>query len=129
MAQDNVDVIEGAYEAFGRGDLDAVEEAIDEQAEFVTPESVPWGGTYRGPDGFRDFVGSLLEHFQEFKSVPEKVLGADDDHVVVVVRNSGRTRGGTAFEGRAVWLYQLRNGKIRSAEAFADTADVLEALG
>ena len=32
-------------------------------------------------------------------------------------------------EGSAVWIYQLRDGKIADAESFGDTAQVLAALG
>jgi uncharacterized protein len=129
MAQDNVDVIESAYAAFGRGDLERVLSYFSDSAEIVAPESVPWGGRYEGPEGMRTFLAKLLEHFTEFKSTPTKVLGADDNHVVVVAMNSGRTKSGTRIENEVVWVYQLRDGAVTSAHAFADTAAILEALG
>ena len=130
MAQDNVDVVQGAWDAFGRGDIDAVLDAIAPAAETRVPESLPWGGTYAGPDGFRDFLARLTENFEQFSATPEKVLGADDNHVVVLAKTKGRTRGGGNDRGhRAIWIYQLRDGKIADAETFGDTAQVLEALG
>ena len=129
MAQDNVDVVQGAWVAFGRGDIDAVLEAIAPSAETRLPESLPWGGTYEGPDGFRDFLTKLDDSFESFSATPQKVLGADDNHVVVVAKTKGRTKAGGALEGQAIWLYQLRDGKIADAESFGDTAQVLEALG
>jgi ketosteroid isomerase-like protein len=129
MPQDNVDVVQGAWDAFGRGDIETVLEAISPAAQTRIPESLPWGGTYVGPDGFRDFLAGLTERFEQFTATPEKVLGADDNHVVVVARTKGRTKAGSAFEGSAIWLYQLRDGKIADAETFGDTARVLEALG
>ncbi len=129
MAQDNVDVVQGAWDAFGRGDIDGVLDAIAPSAETRVPESLPWGGTYAGPDGFRDFLTKLTENFDQFNATPEKVLGADDNHVVVLVIVKGRTKRGATIENRAVWIYQLRDGKIADAETFGDTAQVLEALG
>jgi uncharacterized protein len=129
MAQDNVDVVQGAWDAFGRGDIDAVLDAIAPTAETRVPESLPWGGTYAGPDGFRDFLTRLTENFDQFTATPDKVLGADDNHVVVLAIVKGRTRGGATIENRAIWIYQLRDGKIADAETFGDTAQVLEALG
>lgn len=129
MAQDNVDVIESAYAAFGRGDLERVLSFFSESAEIVAPESVPWGGEYEGPEGMRTFLAKLLEHFTEFKTTPTKVLGADDNHVVVIARNTGRTKSGNRIENDVVWVYQLREGAVTSAHAFGDTAAVLEALG
>ncbi len=129
MAQDNVDVVQGAWDAFGRGDIDAVLEAISPSAETRVPESLPWGGTYTGPDGFQDFLAKLRETFEVFNATPQKVLGADDNHVVVLAKTKSRIKGGATIEGKAIWIYQLRDGKIADAESFGDTAQVLEALG
>jgi len=128
MAQDNVDVVQGAWDAFGRGDIDAVLEAIAPSAETRLPESLPWGGTYAGPDGFRDFLTKLGDSWDQFSATPQKVLGADDNHVVVLAKTKGRTKAGATIEGETIWIYQLRDGKIADAESFGDTAQLLEAL-
>jgi ketosteroid isomerase-like protein len=129
MAQDNVDVVQGAWDAFDRGDIDAVLEVIAPTAETRVPETLPWGGTYTGPEGFGDFVARLDQNFDQFSATPDKVLGADDNHVIVVAKVKGRMKGGQAIENRAVWVYQLREGQIADAETFGDTAQVLQALG
>ena len=129
MAKDNVDVVQGAWDAFGRGDIDGVLGSIAPTAETRVPDSLPWGGTYVGPDGFREFLAKLTQAFDGFKATPEKVLGADDNHVVVVARTRGRVKGGGTVEGSNVWVYPLRDGLIADAESWGDTAQVLEALG
>ena len=129
MAQDNVDVIESAYAAFRKGDIESVLEHFADSAAIVIPESLPWGGSYEGPEGMRTFIARALDHYTDFKSVPEKVLGADDNHVIVVVRNSGRLKSGTRVDQIGVWIYQLREGEITRAETFVDTAAVLDAIG
>ena len=129
MAQDNVDVVQGAWDAFGRGDIDAVLETIAPSAETRLPESLPWGGTYAGPDGFRDFLTKLGDSWDQFSATPQKVLGADDNHVVVLAKTKGRTKAGATIEGKVIWIYQLRDGKIADAETWGDTARVLQALG
>jgi ketosteroid isomerase-like protein len=125
---DNVDVIQGLWDAFGKGDLDKAVAGIADDAEVVFPESLPWGGSHRGPEGFRDALATLVASFDSFSAKPEKILGADDDHVTVITRATGKTKNGKAFEGRVAWIYQLRDGKVIRAEAFPDTAQVLEAL-
>ena len=94
MAQDNVDVVQGAWDAFGRGDIEAVLDAIAAGGRDAVPETLPWGGTYAGPDGFRDFIARLNDNFEQFKATPDKVLGADDNHVIVPSKVKGRTKGG-----------------------------------
>jgi len=129
MAKDNVDVVQGAWDAFARGDIDGAVEAFAPNAEMRVPESVPWGGTYIGQDGFRDFLYKIDQAFDQFKATPDKVLGADDNHVIVVAKTKGRTKSGGVLEGSAVWVYQLRDGRIAAAESWTDTARVLETLG
>jgi ketosteroid isomerase-like protein len=129
MAQDNVDVVQGAWDAFKRGDIDAVLDVISPAAETRVPETLPWGGTYTGQDGFRDFLDRLTANFEQFSATPDKVLGADDNHVIVVAKTKGRAKGGATIEGTVVWLYQLRDGKIADAETWGDTAQVVQALG
>jgi ketosteroid isomerase-like protein len=129
MAQDNVDVIESAFSAFRKGDIETVLSYFADSAEIVAPGSLPWGGSYEGPEGMRTFLAKALEHFTEFKAVPEKVLGADDNHVIVIAKTKGRAKGGGTIEGSNVWIYQLRDGLIADAESWGDTAQVLQALG
>lgn len=128
MAQDNVDVVQGAWDAFGRGDLDAATSIVAPEGEITAPSSLPWGGTFLGPEGFRDFLRGLLSHFKDFKATPEKVLGADDDHVIVTASVRGRTKAGAPFENRSVWVYKLRGGQVVSAESYGDTAQMLKTL-
>ena len=128
MARDNVDLIQESWEAFGRGDVDAAAKNAAAEAEIVVPDTLPWGGTYVGPEGLRDLLGAVRESFAELKTVPEMVLGADDDHVIVVVRASARTKRGRSIENRAAWVYRLRDSRIVRAEQFIDTAKTLQAL-
>ena len=104
-------------------------EAIAPSAETRLHESLPWGGTYAGPDGFRDFLTKLRDSWDLFSATPQKVLGADDNHVVVLAKTKGRTKAGGTIEGTTIWIYQLRDGKIADAETFGDTAQLVEALG
>jgi len=128
MAQDNVDVVQGAWDAWAAGDLEGATNVVASEGEIVAPSSLPWGGTFIGPEGFRDFLAGMLKHFKDLKAVPEKVLGADDDHVIVTARVRGRTKGGNPIEHRTVWIYKLRGGQVVNAETFADTAALLKAM-
>ena len=126
--RDNVELIESLWEAFSRADVDTLAAAIADDAVVVFPGSVPWGGSYRGPEGFREALSDLTSRLTDFKAKPEMILGADDEHVVVVANLTGRGKGGR-LDARVVWLYRLRGGKVIRGEAFPDTARILEAIG
>jgi|SRR5215213_11249559 len=128
MAQDNVDVIQGAWDAFAKGDLDGASAIVAPDGEINVPSALPFGGTFLGPEGMRDYVTGLTSYFRDFKATPEKVLGADDDHVIVTANIKGRTKSGSPVEYKSVWVYRLRGGQVASAESYTDTAQVLKAL-
>jgi ketosteroid isomerase-like protein len=125
---DNVDVIQGLWDAVGKGDFEKAAAGIADDAEVIFPEGLPWGGNHHGPEGFRAAMGTIAAKVANFSAKPEKVLGADDDHVTVIALATGRGKDGKQFEVRIAWIYQLRDGKVIRAEAFPDTALILEAL-
>jgi uncharacterized protein len=125
---DNVELIESLWEAFGRGDVEKVAAGLAETGEVIFPASLPWGGTYEGPEAFAGVLQEVLGSFAEFKAKPEMVLGADDDHVLVVADIRARSKKGGRVESRVAWVYRLREGKIVRAEVFPDTAAIREGL-
>lgn len=125
----NADVVKAAWEGFSQQDLDRATADVDASAEIVVPATLPWGGTYRGPDGFKQMIGKFMGQLDDFRPTPRGVLEAEDDHVVVPLEAQGRTTAGNEFSGSALWLYKLRDGKIVRAEIFVDTANTLRALG
>jgi ketosteroid isomerase-like protein len=128
VARDNVDLIEGAWAAWAKGDVEAATAIMAPEGEVHAPESLPWGGTYIGPEGFQAMLSALVSNFSQFKATPAKVLGADDDHVIVLSETRARTKGGNQVELTAIWVYKLRDGQVVSADAFTDTAGMLEKL-
>jgi len=125
----NADVVKSFWEAFGRRDFDDAISNVGNEAEIVVPETVPWGGAYRGPEGFREMMQGVTGTFEEFRPQPEAFIEAEGDNVVVPVNVQGRGKSGRDFTGRALWLYRLSDGKIARAEVFLDTARARDAVG
>ena len=57
----NVRLIEKLYDAFSRGNLAAVLNLLDPQAElnFEGPKAIPWAGNWRGREGWAQFFQTL----------------------------------------------------------------------
>ena len=125
----NADALRARWDEFGRGDLDGAVSTTDDNAQIVLPETLPWGGTYTGPGGFKEMIEKFLSNFESVDPKPTAFLDADDgETVIVTVEGVGRTKAGNDLSGRSVWLYKMREGKIAGAEFFGDTAQALEAL-
>ena len=125
----NADTVKSGWDAFADGDMDAAVSTTNEQAKIVIPESLPWGGTYTGPEGFKEMIQKFLSNFESVDPNPTAFLEADDgETVIVVVEGGGKTKSGNEFSGRSVWLYKVRDGQLTDAEFFGDTAQARDAL-
>ena len=87
-----------SYEAFARGDLDAVLADMDEEIEWQQAQGLPHGGTYRGIAEVRANIFDPLDRdwWSEFSAVPHEFLDAGDEVVVL-----GRYRGVAKETGKA----------------------------
>jgi ketosteroid isomerase-like protein len=130
-ADANIKTITQVYEAFGRGDvaaiLDAITDDVDWAAEAAS-SAAPWYGVRHGRDAvaafFSDF-GSTME-VEEFTPVS---FAANDTDVLTVVRFRARSRStGKTSEMNLHHYFKFRDGKIayyRGSEDSAQTEAVL----
>ena len=124
----NADTVKDGWDAFAKGDMDAATATTSDSAEIVIPESLPWGGTYTGPEGFKEMIGKFVSNFDEVKPEPQEFLEAEGGHVLVTVKDAGTTKSGNELTGDSIWLYKVDDGKIERAEFFGDTAQAVNAL-
>ncbi len=54
-----IDIVRDVYEAFGRGDLEAVMERCAPGAIVTQDPRLPWGGRFVGRDGIGEFAIKL----------------------------------------------------------------------
>jgi hypothetical protein len=120
----NVAVIRGFYDA---ADVPAMLEFLDPQIEWRGPDSLPWGGTFRGHDGFREFFAIVVDQIADFRREKQQYLDAGE-RVVVLFRSVGRPKGGTGWDLPEVHVWRLRGGKAVSMDNYVDTATVLSTL-
>lgn len=127
MSQSNVDTIRAGYEAFGRQDIPAVMAAFDPGIEWTSPDSLPNGGTFHGPEDVGGFFASLGDTWAELNVEPGEYLDAGDD-VIVIGRHRVAGHNGVRADLDFVHRWTLRDGKIVRFYEVADTARMLPAL-
>jgi hypothetical protein len=120
-------MVEQVYEAFGRRDLPTVLDLVGDGIEIWQSDALPWGGTFRGPDEFREYAMGLTQHV-DARVEPERILDAGD-HTVMVGRSKGRAWQSEArFDVPVVHVWTVRDGRLARLEVHMDTARMLEAL-
>jgi uncharacterized protein len=120
----NVDTVLGIYDAFSRGDVEAILNQMDPQADlqFEAPSTIPWAGLWRGREGWAKFFQTVGENLDEIILTMEPVA-AQGDNVVAAGRYQGRVkRTGNRIDSPLVHLWTIRNGMVVHCQEMTDTA-------
>ena len=128
MSQENVEIVLGSFDAFSRGDLEAVVAILDPEVEWTQIEE-PEPAV--GPEAVLEAVARWTEMWDGVQMTVREQIDAGD-RVVVLLHWSGRSKpSGIPAEQSAYNVFTLRNGKVvRMREFGADSrAEALEAVG
>ena len=109
-ATEDLSVIQSAYEAFGRGDIPAVLATFSPDIQWHIPGRNPLAGTYKGHDEVVGFFTQLMERSGGTFGIEVNDWLASDNHVVVLVRESGQ-RDGKRLDVTGAHIWRLRDGK------------------
>jgi uncharacterized protein len=121
-------VVRGFYDAVAAGDVEAVLDVLDPEVQWRAPESLPWGGTFHGHAGVREFFARVIDQPAEFGREVQEYLEVGD-RIVVLLRTFGRRKEGDgAFDVLEFHAWTVRNGKLVDFDGTFDTATVLRAL-
>jgi ketosteroid isomerase-like protein len=128
MSQQNVDIVRGAYEAFGNGDMEALGRLLS-PTEWHEADGMPYGGVYNGFEAIAGNVfGPINEDVKGFTARPDEILDAGDEKVVSLGRYGGQgTNGPVDIPYAHVWTVQ--EGTIVRFVQYADTKLFGEAVG
>ena len=135
MSNENVELVKRGYEALNAGDVEAALAMFDPDVEvhLAKDANTVWGldfeETYRGIDGFVQFLSRLSDAWEEFRWEPTEYREAGDQ-VVVYIQMTARGRGsGIELQQDMTHLCAIRDRKLVRHETFFDRAEALEAAG
>jgi ketosteroid isomerase-like protein len=121
----NTQLIQDAYAAFLRQDLNALLATFDEQILWkpVTGAAryVPTAGERRGTTAVAEFFKIVAEnvHFSRFE--PQQFV-AQGDKVIALGHYTAKTSTGGSFDSDFVMVFTVRNGKVTEFQEFLDSA-------
>ena len=131
MPQQNIEVIRGLYDSFGRGDVPAVLGQMDQQIEWNEAENFIYAdrNPYVGPQAVLEGVFMRLgSEWDGFKVTPEEWLDAGN-HVVVLGTYTG-THKETGNEVRAQFahVWGVQGGRVVRFQQYTDTKQFADAV-
>jgi ketosteroid isomerase-like protein len=125
----NTALIQGLYEAFGRGDIAFILGNLTSDAVWTTegPEIIPYTGTRRGPQGALSFFEALDGTLANMKLTTDHYI-AQGDMVATFGRFAGTVKvTGQSFDAPVAHYFQIRDGKIAVFVDIAETASIAAA--
>jgi ketosteroid isomerase-like protein len=130
MSQENMEIMRELLDAANRRDTEAALPYIDPDGEL---QSAIIGGaegnTYRGHEGFRDWMAESDAAFEELRLEPEEFRDLGDD-VLLIGRLYARGReSGVEIDPPIAWLATLREGRAVRMRGYLNIQEVLEAAG
>ncbi|MEV5148108.1 nuclear transport factor 2 family protein [Streptomyces sp. NPDC052727] len=127
MGHDDVAVVRAAYEAINTGDAAAAVALVHPEITIRQSDKLPWGGSYRGLSGFRDFFGAVSAHLNS--QVEHEAIYQAGDRVVQLGRTHGTLRGnGRPFDSREVHIWRISDNLISALEIYVEDEVFLAAL-
>ncbi len=115
MGHPNEELLRGGYEAFGKGDLDALrKDYFDQGIVWHQPGHNPLAGDYHGIDEVLGLFGRLFEITGgTFRTEVHDVL-ANDEHAVALAHVTA-DRGDHLLDQSYVHVCHIQNGKLTEA--------------
>ncbi len=130
-ADDNMKTIVAIYEAFGRGDVGAILDALTDDIDWAADTSstaAPWYGVRRG----KQEVGSFFEAFGSSMDVEEftpLTYATNDDSVLAVVRCRAKSRAtGKSIDMNLHHYFRFTGEKVSYYRGTEDTAQTVAVL-
>jgi ketosteroid isomerase-like protein len=130
-ADDNVKTIQAIYEAFGRGDAQAILDQVTDDVDWATETTAsgaPWWGVRHGKEQVGKFFSDFGSTMEVDEFVPESFT-ANDDEVHTVVRFTATSRAtGKKASMHLHHFFRFRGSLVAYYRGTEDTATTLAAL-
>ena len=130
-AEENTRLAQGAYEAFGRGDMAALAEVMADDIEWVSagdPADDPTAGTFKGKEAVLSWFGGLASTVDFTTFEPREFIAQNDKVVSLVYAEATARDTGRAFVNHEAHVWTFRDGKLARFQIYLDTAAVAAAL-
>jgi ketosteroid isomerase-like protein len=131
MSQENVEIVQQAFDAFGDGRMRDVIDALDEEVEMLgAVGGLEEGEVIRGREAVaRQLLLPDSSVWAERRYEVQRFLEADN-RVVALVHEHRRGRGsGIKVAAEIALIYSFRGNKVVRIEPYMSQSEALEAAG
>jgi len=124
-AEENRKTVQLAYEAFNRGEMNVVFDALADDIVWTNHswEDSPLRGAFYGKSGVQQFFSNLSHHVDLERFDVKDFIATEDTVIVLIDLKSTIKATGKSVEGTIVNLMTLQDGKLATWDEYEDNAD------
>jgi ketosteroid isomerase-like protein len=130
--EQNIDTARQMYDAFGRGDVQAILDRVTDDVDWSTDAAIasaPWYGPRHGKEGVASFMEAIGKTGPVTEFIPLAFAGNDSGDVMVFIRYAFTvTATGKHVTMNMHHYWKFRDGKASFVRSSEDTAQVTAAL-
>jgi len=130
--EQNLEITTQMYEAFGRGDVQAILDLVTDDIDWSTDAAIPsapWYGPRHGKDEVASFFAAIGSTGPVTEFTPLAYASNQDGDVMVFLRYAfAVTATGKQVEMNMHHYWKFRDGKVCYVRSSEDTAQVAAAL-
>jgi ketosteroid isomerase-like protein len=126
----NVEIVQAAFRAFERGEMEGVLDLCDENIEIIQAAELPGVSRLQhGHAGVLEAFAIWPEQWDEFRIDILRVADIGDRVLVTTMQRGRGKLSGVEVETRFTFLFSVRAGKIAEWRIFVREEEALEAAG
>jgi ketosteroid isomerase-like protein len=129
VLQENVEVVERAWQAFNRGDLDAFTADVAEDVEFEEDPTFPEAGVFRGREEVVAYIRGFQEQMRDHHFEVEEVRDLGDKVLALLHETARGASSGIGVDQRPAFLYEFKEARITRVRAYLRRSEALKAMG
>jgi ketosteroid isomerase-like protein len=119
----NLEIVEKAYDLFGKGDMDSLRALMDDKISFITYGDYSHAGSYVGPDEVIEKNFSVLaQNIPTLSITPIKLWESGGTIFVRVEATDGD------IKSDSIHVWTLEGEKLKTFEAFEDTQAIAKMI-
>lgn len=126
----NTEIVQGAYECFGKGDIPGILSICADDIEWTVPEieNAAFAGNRSGTDAVAKFFAELTEAEDITRFEPLEFI-AEGDKVVVLGESEATVRStGKTYQTDWVHVFHVHDGKVKEFQELFDNAAATRAF-
>jgi ketosteroid isomerase-like protein len=130
MSDPNIELVRAGIDAYNRGGVDWVIARLEPDFEVYAAPGLVNAGSYRGADGFAEWMRQWEEAWDDFRIEIERAESIDRTNVLLDVIQRGTGSGsGIEVEMRLYQLHEVEDGRWKRFHIYNSREDALAAAG